>query len=241
MDKKFLTIGETAKMLGVSVDTLRRWDKEGILNSVRSSKKGHRYYSEQDVYLFGKDLFDLAEEWALREVGIEPESSLYCSTNDVFQNRLVGMQNLLAGIPNLSTPFSLIVALVGEIGNNSFDHNLGNWRDIPGVFFGYNIEKKYIVLADRGQGLLRTLQRVKPNLKTHDEAMQVAFTDVISGRAPESRGNGLKFVKNIITTNPLNLLFESGDAKLVLQKGDLELRITEKIPPVHGCVAMLEF
>ena len=39
----------------------------------------------------------------------------------------------------------LIVAVAGEIGNNSFDHNLGKWPDSPGVFFGFDVvvfEKK---------------------------------------------------------------------------------------------------
>lgn len=241
MEKKLLTIGEAAQMLGVSVDTLRRWDKKGIISSFRASEKGYRYYSQQDLFFFWNDLFVLAEKWVQREVGIEPDSSVYCPTSDVFQSRLVVMQNVLAKVENLETPFSLIVALVGEIGNNSFDHNLGNWRDIPGVFFGYSIKKRTIVLADRGQGLLRTLQRVRPQLKIHAEAMRVAFTEVISGRAPESRGNGLKFVKNIIITNPLRLLFESGDALLSLRKGDNVLKIVEKIPTIPGCIAFLQF
>lgn len=241
MGKNLLTIGEAAKILGVSIDTLRRWDKKGTLKSFRVSSTGHRYYSKQDLLIFWNDLFDLAEEWVEREVGVEPDDSLYCPTNDIFQNRLVKMQNILAKIENLSTPFSLIVALVGEIGNNSFDHNLGNWRDLPGILFGYNVQKRIIVLADRGQGLLRTLQRVKPGLKTHAKAMETAFLEIISGRAPESRGNGLKFVKNIVTSNPLDLIFESGDAKLTLHGGDKDLTITEKIPLIHGCVASIQF
>jgi len=242
MDKSLLTIGEVAEMLGVSVDTLRRWDENGKLKSFRASEKAYRYYSEQDVYLFLNDLSHLAEEWVEREVGIEPDPSFYCSSNDVFQGRLVKMQNLLAKLEDLATPFSLIVALVGEIGNNSFDHNLGNWRDLPGVFFAYDIEKRTIVLADRGQGLLRTLQRVRPELKTHAEAMQVAFTEIVSGRAPESRGNGLKYVKAIVAKNPLDFLFESGDAQLSLKKGvSQNLEIREKIPSILGCVAVLKF
>lgn len=241
MEKNLMTIGQAAKTLGVSIDTLRRLDKQGKLVPLRISEKGYRYYSRQDLILFWNDLLVLAEEWVEREMGVEPAASLYCQTNDVFQARLIQMQNLLEKAEGISTPFSLIVALVGEIGNNSFDHNLGNWRDLPGVFFGYNVEKRYIVLADRGQGLLRTLQRVKPKLKAHSQAMQVAFTEVVSGRAPESRGNGLKFVKNVIIANPLTLLFESGDAKLYLGQGDRNLNITEKVPSIHGCVAMVKF
>jgi len=34
-----------------------------------------------------------------------------------------------------------------------------------------------------------------PELSTDEEAVRTAFTKVVSGRAPESRGNGLKFVR----------------------------------------------
>ncbi|MFA5855164.1 MAG: MerR family DNA-binding transcriptional regulator [Candidatus Gracilibacteria bacterium] len=241
MGEKLLTISEAAKMLGVSIDTLRRWDKKGTLASLRGSASGYRYYLEGDLLFFWNDLFKMAEDWVLKETGSEPHSDLYCQTNDVFQNRLIKLQNSLSCLTNLAVPFSLIVALIGEVGNNSFDHNLGSWRDIPGIFFGYNLEKKYIVLADRGQGILTTLKRVKPSLTTYAEAMQTAFTEVLSGRAPETRGNGLKFVKNIVIENQLKFFFESGDAKLSLEHGDTSLDIAEKIPLVHGCVAMLQF
>jgi len=241
MEKALLTIGEAAQYLGVSIDTLRRWDKKGILPSVRVMQNGHRYYSQHSLDLLYNDLFRLAEEWVEKEIGVEPDHDLYCPTRDIFQNRLVKMENILDKMNNLSTPFSLISAVVGELGNNSFDHNLGNWRDLPGIFFGYNMEKKCIVLADRGQGILRTLQRVKPELKNDAEAMKVAFTEVITGRAPERRGNGLKFVKEQIIVNPLTLVFETGNVKLNLKKDDKELTITEQTPTIHGCIAVIRF
>lgn len=42
MDNKLLPIGKTAKLLGVSIDTLRRWDKSGKFFSVRISSVGNR-------------------------------------------------------------------------------------------------------------------------------------------------------------------------------------------------------
>ena len=40
-----LSIGKAAKHLGVSVDTLRRWERKGRLNSERSPG-GHRYFKK---------------------------------------------------------------------------------------------------------------------------------------------------------------------------------------------------
>ena len=43
-----LSIGASAKYLGVSIDTLRRWDKKGKLASHRSLG-GHRYFLKEDL------------------------------------------------------------------------------------------------------------------------------------------------------------------------------------------------
>ena len=117
---------------------------------------------------------------------------------------------------------------------------MGNWTDIPGVFFSYDLKSRKIVLADRGQGVLKTLQRVLPKLKTDSEALKVAFTRYISGRAPENRGNGLKFVKDIIFSYPIQLEFYSGDAKLTLNENkNLELNKNKKT--FHGSIAVINY
>lgn len=241
MDEDRVNIGEAAQILGVSVDTLRRWDKKGLLKSERATEKGYRFYSKKELLFFWKDLFSLAERWVLSREGLEPEPGFYCPSNDVFQNRLVKLQNELSKLEHLKTPFPLIVALVGEIGNNSYDHNLGNWRDIPGIFFAYNLEKRIIVLADRGQGVLKTLGRVKPELKTDKEAIEIAFTKIISGRAPEARGNGLKFVRKLVLENPLHLSFISGNAQILIEQAQKNLSILETNQNIQGCIALIKF
>ncbi len=46
---KILKSGEMAKLLGISIKTLQRWDNEGSLPATRTPK-GHRYYT-YDQYL----------------------------------------------------------------------------------------------------------------------------------------------------------------------------------------------
>ncbi|MBI2340335.1 MAG: hypothetical protein HYU99_08235 [Deltaproteobacteria bacterium] len=70
----------------------------------------------------------------------------------------------------------------------------------------------WIVIADRGQGILSSLKRVLPSLKDDQEALETAFEKKLSGRAPEKRGNGLKFVRGVIHGNSSKgLLFLSGN------------------------------
>jgi excisionase family DNA binding protein len=52
--KKLMTIGQASEYLGVSVDTLRRWEKKGRIEAYRSPG-GHRHYDTKDLdKLFNK-------------------------------------------------------------------------------------------------------------------------------------------------------------------------------------------
>ena len=44
MERRFVKIGEAAKMLGVSIETMRRWEASGELVPHRKTKGGTRYY-----------------------------------------------------------------------------------------------------------------------------------------------------------------------------------------------------
>ena len=46
---KYYTIHEVSKILGVSAQTLRNWDKLGKLKPNHKSPNGYRYYSENDL------------------------------------------------------------------------------------------------------------------------------------------------------------------------------------------------
>jgi len=246
MNSKLLTIGQASKALGVSIQTLRRWDDAGKLSSVRKEIAGHRCYTRDEIDNYIKNntkslLVKLAKNWAVGDFKTEFYSDFYCLDSSVFQARLSRLESELGGIRELGKTFPLISAITGEIGNNSFDHNLGNWPDIPGVFFAYDLSGRKIVLADRGRGILATLKKVKPELKDHQEALRVAFTEVISGRAPEYRGNGLKFVKKIVQTNEMELVFYTGDAKLEIQKKSFSLDIKKSNINLQGCLALIKF
>jgi anti-sigma regulatory factor (Ser/Thr protein kinase) len=186
------------------------------------------------------DIIKSAYNWTTSKSDeIEIDTNYYCQTRDIFQARLSKMiDDLLKNSGIEENKIYVISAIAGEIGNNSFDHNIGNWPDIMGIFFTYNFEKNNleIILADRGQGILKTLKRVKPELKDDFEALKTAFTERISGRFPEARGNGLKFSKENIERENMRLVFISGRAKAELNK---KMKITEADENISGCLAIL--
>ncbi len=242
-ESKLIPISQAAEMLGVTVTTLRRWDDSGKLPAVRKTPDGNRYYREVDLEVFPNDLLTLAYEWASADKDSIPQipSKLYCQDSSLFDTRLVKLGTILEAMSGLNELFSLVTSTAGEIGNNSFDHNLGKWTDIPGIFFGYNIQRREIVLADRGLGILATLGRVVPNLKTHEEALNIAFTQVISGRDPEPRGNGLKYVHKIVTENPISLVFKSGNAELEISMESQAVNVRRASRSLTGCIALIKF
>ena len=175
-------------------------------------------------------------DWVSSVHASNPETSIYCQTRDIFSARLEGTFAKLEKAVNKDA--YLLTAVIGEIGTNSFDHNLGNWPDNPGIFFAFDIPSKKIVLADRGLGILKTIRRVIPDLSSHRQALQIAFTKNISGRFPEQRGNGLKFVSRVIRENNWELKFLTGNAQIIISGGKITASISSVI---KGCLAVIKY
>ena len=239
MEDELLTISQAAEYLGVSLNTLRRWDESGKLVAIKKDGGTHRYYREKDLEIFASDLMKFASEWI--ENGIEFPGTFYCATSSIFNARLTKMEYALMQKPGFEKLYSLITLVTGEIGDNSFAHNIGKWPDIAGIFFGYDLEKRIVVLADRGLGVLETLRQVRPNLPSHVKAVEVAFTEFISGRAPEKRGNGLKLVREVIIDQPFDLFYTSGDAEVRMKGSNKVFRVTRGQRIVRGCLAKIDF
>lgn len=198
-----------------------------------------RYYIRVDTTNHSSKIMAAALNWATSGDPKFASDALLCPTRDIFQartDRLV--DDLKKSIKNNNLAY-LLVAITGEIGNNSFDHNLGNWQDVSGVYFLPNIATREIVLADRGQGIYATIKRVKPGVHDEAEAVRVAFTEIISGRAPEQRGNGLKFVKKVVEENNLLLELYTGDVKAKIAATGMIVEPSNVCIP--GTLAYLQF
>ena len=65
--------------------------------------------------------------------------------------------------------------------------------------------------------VLASLQNVVPGLTDHQQALVIAFERMVSGRHPERRGNGLKFVRSVINVHAgRGLMSVSGRGALAL-------------------------
>lgn len=166
---------------------------------------------------------------------ISTDDDQYCGTRDVFEGRLSKLPTLMQKVGFSKGESFLLAAVAGEIGNNCFDHNLGHWRNEPGVYFGYCLEQKQGIfwLADRGRGVYESLHAVHHQIGTPQQALEIAFEKKISGRFPERRGNGLKFVRQIVNCDQQRGLWcRSGDAEISF--GMLRTDVVALSKPIHG-------
>lgn len=173
--------------------------------------------------------------------GVLPSQQVYCPTRDIGQARVEKIVAEMMRNDWRGDEAGLLAAVIGELVGNCFDHNLGNWRDIPGCWLETAIEGNALraIVADRGQGVFATLRHALPDLRDAKEALLVAFTKNLSGRAPEKRGNGLKFVLRSLGLLRLNsFIFISGNAKLVISDRvnvpDIPSQIFEAEPAIGG-------
>lgn len=157
------------------------------------------------------------------------EGFSYCQNRGESAARLSKWMTNFKAFGLASDKSAILTAIIGELTNNTFDHNLGHWHDPSGCFVGIVMQSEIIrvFIADRGQGIISSLGRSLEGKYPPQEVLRRAFEERISGRAPERRGNGLKFVLHHIKDNRGSLLCYSQGAIYSFGK-------SEGILPISG-------
>ena len=105
----FMTIGEAAKKMGVSVRTLQYYDKEGLLSPSAQSEGGRRLYSNKDLIILhqilslkslGFALEDIKERLIKLETPKDVANALSEQANDI-HNKIKHLQDSLKAIEQL--------------------------------------------------------------------------------------------------------------------------------------------
>lgn len=72
----WLSIGDAATFLRISRDTLRRWEKKGILKSYRSPTF-HRYYKKEDLEKVFSTMPDITDKpFKIKEIDLPKTTSV---------------------------------------------------------------------------------------------------------------------------------------------------------------------
>lgn len=239
-----LPMGEAAKLLDISLSTLRRLDKRGIIDSVRNVNWGKRYFFKADLLNLKYDGYKLAKEWV--KPGFHPNPKkfkdfYYSSEASLSGQVFITTREMLRGIMS-DDHISVIISAVMELVSNAFYHNQGQWPDIEGALYVFDRTGRRIIIADRGVGLLKNLKLVRKSLNSHAEALRLGFTEQISSRGAEGhRGYGLIHVRNCVERELERLVYQTGNARLEVRASDSNIYIDEVSNPIQGCLAIIEF
>lgn len=156
---------------------------------------------------------------------------LFCTTRDIFDARYLAYGAR-------TKRYSESVA-ISEIGTNSFDHNfIFDEKHVRGAYFNPYYSDNCVILADYGKGIFNSLKNVV-DINDCVEALKVAFTEKISGRAPEQRGYGLKLVFNTVKSNGWDLYYQSGNGCCIIENGIAKFQETSDF--ILGTFAILKF
>lgn len=111
-----IKINEMAKRLGVSIKTLQRWDREGILVAKRTPTD-RRYYTE-DQYL---EYIGLASKSKRKTIAYARVSSV--NQKDDLQNQISFIRN------HVNAKGEVLDAVVEDVGSG-LNYNRKNWNDL---------------------------------------------------------------------------------------------------------------
>jgi len=146
---------------------------------------------------------------------------IHCKYSDDFNARLGHISLMFRNFGLNNDQANFATNIVAELGNNVFDHNLGNWpTDISGCFIVaqcFPAEKSIeVAIGDPGIGFWGSLKAKFPSIKDDIEAIKLGL-EGHTGRIGENRGNGLKFIQKW-TIDDLygNLMIHSGGGLVTL-------------------------
>ena len=97
---QYLTVQEASKKLGVSVSTLRNWDKTGKLKSQRNPYNGYRIYSQTDIENILRTLSNGKKE----DISVLPKKNISEYINKVIQGDCL---DVMATMPDKSVDMIL--------------------------------------------------------------------------------------------------------------------------------------
>lgn len=70
MEKKYITIQQASRLLGVTPLTLRNWDKKGNLTAYRNPINNYRVYRLDQIELFLRKMENSKNQTGLRKIDI---------------------------------------------------------------------------------------------------------------------------------------------------------------------------
>lgn len=152
---------------------------------------------------------------------------IHCYFRDEFNARLPRFISIFENFGLTLEESQRATAVVGELGNNVFDHNLGNWpTNNSGCIITAQNYPSYrrieIAVGDPGVGFYGSLKAAFPNIKNDVEAIKTGL-DGKTGRIGEERGNGLRIIQDWTINNfSGKVAIHSGNGLVIVSKDGMK-------------------
>lgn len=168
-----------------------------------------------------KNILDSVSTPTIENLNIQ--EILHCFYRDEFNARLDRFISMFETFGLDQNEAQRATSIVGELGNNVFDHNLGNWPTrISGCIISAqhypSLQKIYIAVGDPGVGFFGSLKTAFPEIGNDVDAIKKGLAGN-TGRIDEVRGNGLKLIQQWTIENFSGcVMIHSGNGLVTVDK-----------------------
>lgn len=129
-------IGEFSKKIGISVRTLRDWDKKNILKPAKITKGGVRFYSESQLNSY----------LGIIDETIQKKNYIYARVSN--QNQKDDLKNQIEFLKTFCNAQGIITEDLYDIGSG-LNYKRKNWNKLLQEVMKGNVGKIYITYKDR--------------------------------------------------------------------------------------------
>ena len=129
-------IGHFAKLIGVSIRTLRYWDKINILKPIKVTKGGTRFYSDAKL----KKYLGESEDTNIKK------NYVYARVSN--QNQKDDLENQIEFLKTFCNARGHIVEYLSDIGSG-LNYKRKNWNKLLEEVMKGNVDKIFITYKDR--------------------------------------------------------------------------------------------
>ena len=194
--EKFYTIHQLAKLLGVTTQTLRNWDRSGKLKPHHTSSNGYRYYLQEDV----NTLLNIKPKKDRLVIG-------YCRVSSKKQKDDLDRQieNVKTYLLSQGKPFKIIT----DIGSG-INYDKSGLQELVRLILDNEVEKIVILYKDRlvrfGFSLIEyiaklyncSIEIIDNTEKTEEQEVVEDLVQIITVFSCKLQGKRAKKTKQII-------------------------------------------
>lgn len=219
------------------IERMEKPDKKIIL-PVKTEIKTYlkRICFEKLLYEFGytQEFIELNSFIAPTKDNLNLQEIIHCYFRDDFNARLPRFISMFKNFGLSIEESHRATSVVGELGNNVFDHNLGNWpTNSSGCIITAQNYPRFgrieIAIGDPGVGFFGSLKAAFPEINTDLEAIKTGL-DGKTGRIGEKRGNGLRIIQDWTINNFSGYVaIHSGNGLVIVSKEGMKEYTVNKI------------